>query len=61
MRDDIEEIDADEDEEVIERVAAIDVAKASGKGLCPFAGRATTDHAGPRRLRNEERDHGPRR
>ena len=31
MGNDVEEIDADEDDEVLERVAAIDVAKASGK------------------------------
>ena len=31
MGNDVEEIDADEDDEMMERVAAIDVAKASGK------------------------------
>lgn len=31
MRPDVEEIDAEDDEQIVERVAAIDVAKASGK------------------------------
>ena len=31
MRPDVEEFDAEDNEEIVERVAAIDVAKASGK------------------------------
>lgn len=39
MENDVEEIDADEGEEVLERVAVIDVAKASGKICVRLRGR----------------------
>ena len=61
MENDVEEIDADGDEEVLERVGAIDVAKASGKVCVRIPGPTTTDHEGLGRHRDDERDHRPRR
>jgi hypothetical protein len=43
MGNDVEEIDADEDNEVLERVAAIDVSKASGKVCEPPMDRRVAD------------------